>query len=531
MSQHTDLVDIIVSAENPDAPALTCGQETLTYADVDRRSNRVARALAALGVESGSRVAVLDRNSIEHFEVLFACAKLGAAFVPVNWRLAPREVAELLVDAGAQVLFVGEEFAPEAARLRAEGELPTVETVVVAGKSEELPTYAAWRDAQPPDPLERRPERGDVVLQMYTSGTTGLPKGVLLTHANLCDGARVASGWGLDGAAAASLVCMPLFHMSGTSWGMLGLYHGAHLVVLRDADPAAVVAAIKAHRITHAVLVPTLVQMVLAVPGVVPADFGSLRLVVYGGSPISEQLLVAALETLGCPLMQLYGLTESTGLATILPPSEHVVDASTAHRLRSVGRAAPGVELRIVDPDSITDSGAADSGGTDCGPGEVGEVWLRSSQVMLGYWQKPVETAEALVADGWLRSGDAAYTDADGYVFIVDRVKDMIVTGGENVYPAEVELVLSGLPGVSEVAVIGVPDGTWGECVTAVVVLAIDVSLSDEDVIGFARERLAHYKCPRRVEFVDALPRNATGKVLKRSLRDRHWQEHDRQVG
>jgi long-chain acyl-CoA synthetase len=255
--------------------------------------------------------------------------------------------------------------------------------------------------------------------------------------------------------------------------------------------------------------------MVLAAPGVDAADLSSLDLVVYGGSPISVELLRAGLATLGCRFMQLYGLTESTGLATILPPDEH----EQGDRLRSVGRPADGVELRVVDPDT----------GVDRPAGDVGEIWLRSAQIMAGYWRRAEETAEVLLTDGWLRTGDAAYVDADGYVFIHDRVKDMIVTGGENVYPAEVERALLAHPGVADVAVVGVPDDRWGETVKAVVVTLPDAA-SPEELIAFAREHLAHYKCPTSVDLVTALPRNASGKVLKRELREAYWAGRSRRV-
>lgn len=506
-------------ARRGDAPALVFDGRVLSFLDLHHRSNQVARALCSAGVGAGARVALLDRTCPEHFEVLYGCAKNGSVYVPVNWRLAPREVAEVLDDAQAEILFVGEQFVGTVAALRESGRLSTLRAVVVLGKSDDGSDYECWRAAHDTTDMQRPVAAGDVVLQMYTSGTTGLPKGVLLTHANLCSAATIAAGWGLAADDAVSLVCMPLFHMSGTSWAMLGLYYGATLVLLRDADPQLVRATMAQHHVTHALLVPTLLQLVLAVPDADDHDFTTLRVVVYGGSPISEQLLVTGLERVGCEFIQLYGLTESTGLATMLSPQDHHTGGPSARLLKSVGTAAPGVELRVVDPET----------GLDRAPGEVGEIWLRSGQVMAGYWRQPEATAQVLDDDGWLHTGDAAHLDEHGHVFIVDRVKDMVVSGGENVYPAEVERVLVEHPAVAEVAVIGVPDPTWGETVMAVVVAA--QALSADELIAFARDRLAHYKCPRRVDFVDALPRNSTGKVLKRDLRERWWHGQSRRVG
>jgi long-chain acyl-CoA synthetase len=256
-------------------------------------------------------------------------------------------------------------------------------------------------------------------------------------------------------------------------------------------------------------------QLVLAHPDATATDFSSLKRMVYGGSPISPDLLAQGLELLGCDFMQLYGLTESTGLGTVLEPDDHLADPRL---LRSVGKPAVGVELRVVDPAT----------GTDATCGSVGEVWLRSGSIMSGYWADPEASEEVLVADGWLRTGDAGYLDAAGYLFLHDRVKDMIVSGGENVYPAEVERVLREHPAVADVAVIGVPDERWGETVKAVVVAAQPIEATE--LIGFARDRLAHYKCPTSVDFLDALPRNASGKVLKREVREPYWEGHTRRV-
>jgi len=320
-----------------------------------------------------------------------------------------------------------------------------------------------------------------------------------------------------------NLVAMPLFHIGGGGWATAAMYEGATSVIVRDIDPAALVRVIPEHGITHAFLVPAVLQFMLMVPGVEEADFSSLRVMVYGASPISEKVLASAVETFGCRFWQAYGLTETTGAVVNLPPEDHDLSGSTQHRLRSCGRAGPGVELRIVDVAT----------GEDVPTGEVGEIWVRSPQVMKGYWNLPEETAKVMAEGGWFRSGDAGYLDADGYLYIHDRVKDMIVSGGENVYPAEVENVLMGHPAVADVAVIGVPDTRWGETPKAMIVRAAtsdEADASEAELIAWCRERLAGYKCPTSVHWVEALPRNPSGKVLKKDLRAPFWEGRERFV-
>jgi long-chain acyl-CoA synthetase len=256
------------------------------------------------------------------------------------------------------------------------------------------------------------------------------------------------------------------------------------------------------------------------VPGVEDADFSSLEVFVYGASPISEDVLTKSVQLFKCKFWQAYGLTETTGGVVNLPPSDHDPNGPNKHRLRSCGVPGPGVEIRIVDNDS----------GRDCEQGEVGEIWIRSAQVMAGYWKRPEDTAKAITADGWFKSGDAGYVDADGYVYIHDRVKDMIVSGGENVYPAEVENVLMSHPAIADVAVIGIPHEKWGETAMAIVVRVKDAAVTEQEIIDFSRERLAKFKCPTRVEWADALPRNPSGKVLKKDLREPYWAGHERRV-
>jgi long-chain acyl-CoA synthetase len=346
---------------------------------------------------------------------------------------------------------------------------------------------------------------------MYTSGTTGLPKGVLTTHRNLAAAYLSAELWSFD-ARSISLTPLPMFHIGGIGWAYLGLVNGATTILVREFDAAEVVDLLEYERVTNAVFVPTILQMLAAVPGAAQRDYSSLRSIAYGASPITTPVLRAALRTFRCPLFGVYGLTETTGGVVQLRPEDHDAEGERQHLLRSAGRPLPWVEMRIVDP----------AGRGDCATGEVGEVWLRAPNVMAGYYNRPAETAAALMPDGWLRTGDGGYRDEDGYLFLTDRIKDMIVSGGENIYPVEVEEVLAQHPGVTDVAVIGVLDERWGETVMALVVLAPDAMVGGDELVAFARERLARYKLPRSVKFVAELPRSPAGKVLKRELRARY---------
>lgn len=510
-------------ASRPDAPALTAQERTLTFAELDARSSRVAQALAAEGVGSQDRVAFIEKNSAEWFEFLLGGAKLNAVNVSVNWRLAPREMAEIVNDAGARVLVVGEEFRGQLAEF--EDQLATVTKTVVLGpdRDDKHERYEDWLARYPEiDPgVASGPD--DVAFQLYTSGTTGLPKGVMLTNSNFGMLDRTSQEWSLDGASV-NLVAMPLFHIGGGGWAITGMSNGAHSVVLREVDAGAVLAAVPRYRVTNAFVVPAVIQMMLLHPDCPATDFSSLRTVLYGASPIASDVLGRAVETFGCGFAQAYGLTETTGAVTILRPADHDPGGARAGLMRSCGVPFDWVELRIADPES----------GEAVPVGEVGEIWTRSVQNMKGYWRKPEETAKTILTDGWLRTGDAGYVDDAGFVFIHDRVKDMVVSGGENIYPAEVENVLFAHPGVADVAVIGVPSDRWGETVKAVVVRKVSPdgeALTPESLIEFSRSRLAHFKCPTSVDFIDVLPRNPSGKVLKRELREPYWRGVSRRVG
>jgi long-chain acyl-CoA synthetase len=482
--------------ERPDAVALVCGERRLSFGELDERSSRLARALLDAGIVAGERVAFLGNNAPECIELLFAAAKIGAVLTPLNWRLAAPELAAIVGDAGARVLVCGPAFADVAA--------PLAERVVVSGED-----YEAWLARFPAEDPGHVGEADEVVLQLYTSGTTGVPKGVLTTNTNFAPLAdRVAEQWSVD-ATSVSLVAMPLFHIGGIGWLLVGLANGARSVLVPAIVPEQLLDTLEAERITNAFLVPTVLQMLCAVPGAAERDWSALRSIAYGASPITTTVLGAALSTFRCPLYQLYGLTETTGAIVQLDPADHDPGGPRAHLMRAAGRPYEWVELRIVDPQT----------GEPCAAGDVGEVRVRGEAVTPGYFGRPEETAAAFAGD-WLCTGDGGYLDEQGYLFLTDRIKDMIVSGAENVYPVEVEEVLAAHPDVAEVSVIGLPDERWGEVVTAVIVPRPGVSPDPDALTAFARERLAGYKLPRRIHLAEDLPKTPTGKVLKRELRD-----------
>ena len=513
VKNFADVIDLGAAALG-DRDMIVLGDDRLSWNDIQARAGQTANALAADGVVSQDRVAFIDKNSIEYFELAFGAAYLNAVTVAVNWRLAPPEMAYIVNDSQAKVLVIHEEFAEQLATF--EADLTHVERIVVIGSVGGHVSYDEWRDAHGSD-CERLPAADDdVCSQLYTSGTTGLPKGAQITNANF-QALFDTVDWDMD-ENSRNLCVMPLFHIAGSGWAQFGMANGATTIMMREFDPVAGLQIVEAEATTHAIFVPAILQFFLMVPsdGI---DLSSMEWIVYGASPITQDVLVKSMEQFDCGYLQVYGLTETTGGVTQLDFEDHDPGGPREHLLRSAGKVIRGVELRIVDPDT----------GEDMPDGQVGEVWIRSAQVMKGYWNQPEATAESIDEDGWFRSGDAGYLE-DGFMFIHDRVKDMIVSGGENVYPAEVENALMGHEGIADVAVVGVPDDRWGEVGKAFVVPAGDTAPSAEEVIAFARERLAGFKCPASVEFLEAIPRNPSGKILKRELRDPYWEGRDRQV-
>jgi len=504
-------------AERPEHPAIHCDGRTLTYAELDARSSRLAQALRAEGVGAGDRVAILDKNSPEHLELVFAAAKLGAVPAPINFRLTAPEVTYIVEHSGAVVWVVSSEYAALAHDVVAELDAPPA--VVVVGAAGARPGYEDWigaHDAIDPGVV---PAPGDTGYQIYSSGTTGHPKGVELTHANVMGVIGVYEDAIGLGSEAVFLDALPLFHIGGSSMALATHLVGATNVFVREPTGDALVAQLGRERITHGVMVPALFQAMLAVPGVADHDYADLHALIYGASPISETLLADAVRTFGCDFHQAYGMTEASGTIVLLGPEDHDPDGPNRHRLRACGKPLPGVEIRIVDPET----------GIDVDDGAVGELWIRSASVMRGYWKDPEQTAQAIV-DGWFRSGDAGFRDPDGYLYLHDRVKDMIVSGGENIYPAEIENALASHPAVTDAAVIAVPSERWGETPKAIVVRTPGADVTADELIEHCRERLARYKCPTSVDWADELPRNPSGKLLKKVLRAPFWEGRDRAI-
>ena len=487
-----------------------------TFAELDQQSNQVAAALVEAGVGKQDRIAFLDKNTPEYFLYLYGGAKLGAVTVAVNWRLAAPEMEYILNHSEAKVLLIGQEFLGHLEKMK----LEHVRRIVVIGDASgtDYPEFSQWIAGRPSVDPNVALDPQETCFQLYTSGTTGLPKGVELTHYNfLClfnDGHNVYR----MSADTVNLVCMPLFHIAGSGWGIVGQYQGARTILLRDVDVAQILQLIPSQRVTHAMFVPAVLQTMVNSAGVDAVDFASLEIVLYGASPISEAVLTKAIGIFDCGFMQGYGLTETTGMGALLTPEDHDPGGPRAHLLRSCGRPPGDMQIKIVGAD----------GATQARDGEVGEIWVHGRNNMKGYWKNPKATAETITADGWLKTGDAGYVK-DGYLFIHDRVKDMIISGGENIYPAEIENVLMRHPGIADAAVIGVPSERWGETVKAMVVRK-DPALTEDAVIAHCREQLARYKCPTSVDWVPALPRNPSGKILKKELREPFWRGRDRRV-
>jgi long-chain acyl-CoA synthetase len=503
--------------ERPEAEMLVQGGARRSWGEQYARACRVARAAGRDGLGPGDRIAFLDRNGMAYFDFLFGGALIGAVNVAVNWRLAPAEMAAIIDDAGATVLAVHADYLPALAEMPSD--LPAVRCVVVVGDRAEGSADArcvgfdAWVEGCADGDPGHVGTPDEVSMLLYTSGTTGLPKGVTLTNANLSTAVSEAGETFHIGTDTVSLVAMPLFHIGGSGWALCAMSRGGRSIIARDVDPALLLELIATEGITEMFVVPAVLMLLLATPSLPATDLSSLRLIFYGASPISEDVLVRCLAAFGCAFCQVYGMTETTGAITALQFEDHDPDGPRRGLLRSAGRPHRSVQLRIVDPHT----------GSDVEPGAVGEVWTRSPYNMSGYWAKPLATDATIDDEGWLRTGDAGYRDDEGYLYLHDRIKDMVVSGGENVYPAEVENVLLAHPAVVDAAVIGIPHDKWGETVKAIVVLAPGEQLDEASLIEHCRTRLAHYKCPTSVGTTEVLPRNPSGKILKRELRAPYW--------
>jgi acyl-CoA synthetase (AMP-forming)/AMP-acid ligase II len=480
---------------HPDLDAIWYEGRTQTYGELDRSSSALAGALVAqLKLAPGDRVAILDKNCPEYLELMFALDKAGAVAAPINWRLTPGEVKAIIDDIKPRLIVTGAEF-------RGHGEASGVPTLLFS----DLP-----RGGDDP----RRDQDGAVSTQFCTSGTTGLPKGAMLTGGNVLNtGLCLALEMPEMREGGRSLVCMPMFHIGGAGWAIWSMQEGMTLVMVREVVPEQLLDVIVGQKIETALLVPSVMLFLTELPASRTADFSAFRHITYGTAPISPDLLKRCIEIFKCRFCQIYGLTETTGPFTCLPFEHHV-----GAKLLSCGRPMFGARARIVGADD-----------EELPPGHIGEICYQGESLMAGYWARPDATTDVM-RGGWFHSGDAGTMDEHGFIYIKDRIKDMIVSGSENVYPAEVEAVLGGHPDIVECAVIGVPDKKWGETVKAMVVKRTNATLTEEGLIDWCRDRIAGFKRPTSVDFIDKLPRNASGKLLKRTLREPYWQGYDRRV-
>lgn len=480
---------------HPSLQAVWFEGKSQTYAELNQSSSRLAAGLVdKLGLKPGDRVGIIDKNSAAYLELFFALDKAGVVAAPINWRLTAQEVKQITDDVKPKLVVTGPEF-------KAHGAATGAPTMTFA----DLP-----RGGEDP----RRDVNGAVTWQFCTSGTTGLPKGAMLTGWNVLNvGICLAMEMPDLREGGRALCCMPLFHIGGGGWAIWAMQAGSTAVIVREIVPEQLLKTIVEQRIETALLVPAMMLFLTELPATLTADFSAFKHIAYGTAPISPTLLRRSIETFKCRFSQLYGLTETTGPFTSLPHEHHV-----GQRLLSCGRPMFGGRARVVD-----------SNDRDLPPYEVGEVVYQGENLMAGYWQRQEATVEA-TRGGWFHTGDAGYMDEEGFIFLKDRIKDMIVSGSENVYPAEVEAVLMGHPEVLECAVIGVPDPKWGETVKAVVVRRSGTNLNEASLIEWTRDKLAGFKRPRSVDFIDVLPRNASGKLLKRTLREPYWVGYARRV-
>jgi acyl-CoA synthetase (AMP-forming)/AMP-acid ligase II len=506
--------------ENPNQDFAIFGDTKLTYAEADALANQFANALIAQGLQKGDRIAYLSKNSLEYPVVFYGCSKAGVVPVPLNFRLAPPEWAYIINDSGAKLLLVSPEYAEGIDSVR--DTLETVSDYVIMGSApaDGYRSFYDWIGEQSTTSPDRHIESTDELYQMYTSGTTGNPKGAVLLQEGATSQVHQFQYAIGRNPGERTLVVAPMYHAAAGITFMAAVAAGGTLYIMEDFHPVEAVRVLSEENIAHATLVPAMIQACLVmVPDAASRNYDSLRTMAYGASPIAEETLRNAISVFGCEFYQAYGMTETTAVLTILSDVDHQrALQGEPHLLLSAGRPLLGAEIKIVDDDDNTVT-----------PGTVGEICGRGPQIMNGYWNLPEASEKALV-DGWMHTGDAGRLDEEGFLYVEDRVKDMIISGGENVYPREVENCLFQHEAVADCAVIGIPDEKWGETIKAIICLKGENEPSIEEFIAFCRERIAHYKCPTSVDFIAELPRNASGKVLKKDLREKYWEGQGRRV-
>ncbi|MBI4305815.1 MAG: long-chain-fatty-acid--CoA ligase [Chloroflexi bacterium] len=515
-----ELLDIAAGIV-PDREAIVSGEQAerrLTFAQLKDRAARLAGALEGLGVRAGDRVAIMDINSVGQIETYFACARLGAIFVPLNFRSRPAEVAWMLDYAGASVVLAGARYINVTNEATSQISREVCRIVIDGPPA---PTgWAAYEELLASQPLERPPSGADddPTMIMFTSGATSRPKGVVLTHASFCTYVleNVIPADVDPTSAERTILTVPLYHIAGVQSAMAAVYGGRTIVLQPQFEPEEWMRFAEQERVNRAMLVPTMIKALIEHPKFEDFDLSSLRVITYGAAAMPGEVLERAIEAFPkAQFINAFGQTESAATITMLGPEDHVLQgtpgeiARKKRRLRSIGKPLPDVEVRIVDEHE-----------NDVAAGATGEIVARGPRLMKGYWSRPDLTAEAFKG-GWLHTGDLGYRDEDGYIFLQGRAREIIKRGGEMISPEEVEEILAAHPAVGEVAVIGVPDPDWGEVVHAVVALKQGAAASEAELIEFCRQRIASYKKPEKVHFVDALPRNQLGKVLRGELRER----------
>ncbi len=500
---------------NPDRLAVVCKSTntSCTYSELNARVNRLVHALTNAGVRKGDRIAVLQHNCLQYIETFFAAMKTGAVIVPLDYRLVTRELAYLLNNSEANTLIIGANYLNLASSVRSE--LSTVKNFFCIGQGAEcMQSYDELVSLYPSTEPDIHVDESDLAMLLYTSGTTGSPKGVMMTHRNLAAATMNLMEPFQIRPDDITLHTSPFSHIAAI-WPLLThCYAGSTNVVVERFDPRVVLEAIEENRVTTWNSVPTMILRLLEYPDLKSYNLSSLRWVAYGASPMPVEVLKRAILNLGNIFVQVYGLTEAC-LATLLPKEDHVIEGpeDKVRRLGSCGKPISGCDVRVVNEP-----------GKDVVPGEVGEIIVRGDSITYGYWKLPEETA-LTIKQGWLYTGDLATVDGAGYIYIIGRKKELIISGGENISPREIEEVIYGHPSVFEVAVIGVPDEKWGEAVKAVVVLRAGQAATEEEIRAFCRHNLAGFKVPKSVEFTESLPNTVTGKISRKQLKDRYRQK------